>query len=524
MSRKDSILVVGGGMGGLYTAYCLLEHGKQDITVVEKGWRWGGRVHTLERKDALASDDEAKIYYECGAGRFNQEHKILIRLIRRFGLADRMVRLPSDNDTQYRHFMDSEAGGGRFITTTTATLIPLYNRLAKIPIHDDYRKKTFLELCYELFGVEKTSLLRGHFGYDDEFYDKNAYDALTTFQGDFRHDSVYYVLNGGLALLVDALVSYLKEHGVRMLLKTKLVDVESGGRVTLGEMTSGEIALRKGNYDKVVLCLDTWALVDLPFLEPLRGVLESVEITPLTRIYAQFPLGKDGKAWFSDIPKTSTNLPIRMFIPINSFNGFCMISYSDRDTARYWQDLYLSSTRSHFTSTLMGHIRHMFPECAIPEPLWVDKLHWVHGVHVWKPNADSDRVMDSLISGSHPALRGVYVCGEAYSHRQGWIEGALETADRVVATLTNGVKPHRAFRAYTLAEIARSAHPTSSAKLIVIGGSVYDIKDWIPKHPGGKVILSAVGLPDATQLFNFINHPQYAYTILQKYYVGWVCR
>ena len=512
MSRKDAILVVGGGIGGLYTAYRLLEHGETNITVIEKGWRWGGRVHTLERE---GGDSEDKIYYECGAGRFSDEHKILIGLIRRFGLEDRMVRLPSESETLYRHFTDLT--GGQFMTTTTSTLLPLYNKLAKIPIHDDYRSKTFLELCYELFGVERTSLLRGHFGYDDEFYDKNAYDALKTFQGDFRHNSVYYVLNGGLALLTDALVSYLKEHGVHLLLKTKLVDVEKGRRVTLGEMSSGKIIHRRATYDRVVLCLDRWALVDLPFLEPLRGVLESVEITPLTRIYAQFPLGKGGEAWFSGIPKTSTNLPIRMFIPINASNGLCMISYSDRDTARYWQDLYLSSSKSQFTKTLMGHIRHMFPEHTIPEPLWVDKLHWVHGVHVWKPNADSDRVMDSLISGSYPALQGIHVCGEAYSHRQGWIEGALETADMVVQWMR---KRHGAIRTYTLAEIARSVHPTSSVKLIVVGGNVYDIKDWIPKHPGGKVILSAVGLPDATQLFHFINHPQYAYTILEKYFVG----
>jgi monoamine oxidase len=33
----------------------------------------------------------------------------------------------------------------------------------------------------------------------------------------------------------------------------------------------------------------------------------------------------------------------------------------------------------------------------------------------------------------------VYICGEAYSRAQGWVEGALDTADQVLAKL--GVAP-----------------------------------------------------------------------------------
>jgi hypothetical protein len=33
----------------------------------------------------------------------------------------------------------------------------------------------------------------------------------------------------------------------------------------------------------------------------------------------------------------------------------------------------------------------------------------------------------------------LYVCGEAYSHDQGWVEGALDTSEEVVELL--GVEP-----------------------------------------------------------------------------------
>ena len=49
---------------------------------------------------------------------------------------------------------------------------------------------------------------------------------------------------------------------------------------------------------------------------------------------------------------------------------------------------------------------------------------------------------------------------------------------------------------------------------------MYNISSWIPKHPGGEIIMQAVG-KDATQLFLNNNHPSYVKkTILPKYYVG----
>ena len=70
-------LIIGGGIAGLYSALLLSELNTvspKDITVLEKGYRWGRRVHTLERDG---------IKYECGAGRFSKDHKLLMTLIKR---------------------------------------------------------------------------------------------------------------------------------------------------------------------------------------------------------------------------------------------------------------------------------------------------------------------------------------------------------------------------------------------------------------------------------------------------------
>lgn len=52
------------------------------------------------------------------------------------------------------------------------------------------------------------------------------------------------------------------------------------------------------------------------------------------------------------------------------------------------------------------------------------------GWHFWKIGVDSRQVMRRM---QHPCVDApLYVCGEAWSTQQGWVEGALETADAVL--------------------------------------------------------------------------------------------
>lgn len=58
---------------------------------------------------------------------------------------------------------------------------------------------------------------------------------------------------------------------------------------------------------------------------------------------------------------------------------------------------------------------------------------------------------------------------------------------------------------------------------MIINGKVYNVTKWIPKHPGGNVILQGIG-KDATSLFNNkgggSGHSAAAHKILAKYYIG----
>jgi monoamine oxidase len=80
---------------------------------------------------------------------------------------------------------------------------------------------------------------------------------------------------------------------------------------------------------------------------------------------------------------------------------------------------------------------HGIPE--IPEPTGAAFMDWGAdgrggGWYFWRAGVRSWEVMDRIIQPD--AASQVFVCGDAYSVSQGWIEGSLETADQVVNRLS----------------------------------------------------------------------------------------
>jgi len=72
---------------------------------------------------------------------------------------------------------------------------------------------------------------------------------------------------------------------------------------------------------------------------------------------------------------------------------------------------------------------------SAPDPIQAAYANWSDdpfgaGAHMWNPGAKSWSIVDQM---THPVPDfPCYICGEAYSTTQGWVEGALETAEIVL--------------------------------------------------------------------------------------------
>lgn len=377
----------------------------------------GCRVTVLERREELGGRISTRVHdgvtMDTGAARFNRRHVLLWGLIERYGLEDALFKIP----TGHQYVKDS-----RRRTFDTTGLLKKVIAMGKEAA--GLRGITLEQFIKERMPEGLVDDIICSFGYNTEFERMNAEDALRIFEHDFLFDIDYYVLGGGLGRLVDRMRDDLKARGCRFVMG-EAVGVERAGqgvRVVLGD---GKVLVG----DRAVLCVGKRALLGLEGVasgnKALARSLETVGGAALYRIFARFPVGpgREPRAWFHGMKKTTTNNILRYVIPLDSERGVVMISYTDGRYAEALREV------GDMEGVVMRHARKLFPGVDIPDPLWMKGFYWSEGVHYWKPGAFKYRNTRKGVE-----RLGYAVAGEVISPKNhGWIEGALDTAKRAVS-------------------------------------------------------------------------------------------
>jgi len=153
-------------------------------------------------------------------------------------------------------------------------------------------------------------------------------------------------------------------------------------------------------------------------------VLKHLKMEPLFRIYQVFP--KPG--WFYHISRTVTNSPLRHIIPINANKGIIMSSYTDGKDTIVWKKI-LDKSEKLLENKLTGELRKLFSEIFIPDPLYTKTHYWKNGCTYWLPGLYDPVEAGIKVMTPIRRLPEVFVCGESYSMKQAWVEGALEHAE-----------------------------------------------------------------------------------------------
>ena len=178
---------------------------------------------------------------------------------------------------------------------------------------------------------------------------------------------------------------------------------------------------------KIIFALHANALRTI---RPFTGhpILNHLKMTPLYRIYSIFPVGS--QVWFQDLPRIVTDGPLRHIIPINASKGLIMTSYTDAEDTVVWNRRRKNGT---LDKTLMKELRSLLPLRDIPNPLSVSSHYWEHGCTYWTPGSyDPVKESNAIMQPFPTRFPDVYVCGESFSLKQAWMEGALEHADTML--------------------------------------------------------------------------------------------
>jgi len=528
------IVIVGGGISGVFLAYKLLA---TDLKVIlfEGDKNLGGRIETISKTGSI---------FEAGASRLHSSHGKLISLIHDLDLRDDLVRLPEEIDYLLRNHKKDYPYQTKWTKLTPDRLLKTSIDSKDLFEEKELRGITFFQYLTLIYDHETACYIKDAFGYDSEFVDLNAESAISMYESDlFGDNNHYYTLKNGLSQLINKMK--------KAILMSSTI-VKTGTKIK--EITDTHVVTHKGEnffFDHLICAIPNSSLKQFDYFKDLP-LIDSVKPIPLLRIYAKYPT-KD--LWFKNIKRTTTDNYIRQIIPIDYESGLIMISYTDGKNTEYWES-YSSLGEEYLIRALHKEIKELFG-IEPPDPEFVSVHYWKDGFHTWKIGEESQKVSEEMLKPFKN--KEVYICGEAYSLKQGWIEGALDTCYQ----LLNILPPLESYQKVNYEYMCEGLSPPTDEEkvkevkekkkevkekkkevkekkkevvkekkkevvkekkkevkeekkkkvdakdtklsvdqvleedewiILEVNGkrNVYDISEWIPKHPGGSAILRGV--------------------------------
>jgi len=250
--------------------------------------------------------------------------------------------------------------------------------------------KPFYDKCVEVLG-ESDAI---DFVYAQGYHEMSlldAYDSLHSFAPDECQE--YYVLKEGLSELCRRMVKAVK--GTCTL----------NHRVKTITHLEGHVKVDGYEGKRVIVTIPPFLFQAFPLLSPYASISLG---PPLLRIYAKYHT-----CWFETID-------YKHLVPMH--DGILVMVYVKEDILKFTYEGKLKM-ESEIRILLAHELAILFPWLNIPCPLWIKPYLWL-GIHEWLPT-----------HLSAPELGPVLLCGEAFSTRPRWIEGALESAETTLCTI-----------------------------------------------------------------------------------------
>ena len=203
---------------------------------------------------------------------------------------------------------------------------------------------------------------------------------------------------------------------------------------------------------RVVLALPLRALEILGAQTPtlqlpdVRELLRSVEPWPATKLYLWYE-----RAWWRDRGfrgrRVITDLGIRKIYYLDDQStedpALLLVAYTDGPHVESWRALADGAPAGAPASERMldevtRQLRLVHADTDVPRPLGSSFVLWGSDAHecawhFWSAGARSEEMLPRMIRPD-PSI-ALFVCGEAWSRAQSWVEGALETAAMVCESL-----------------------------------------------------------------------------------------
>lgn len=369
-NEVKNIVIIGGGISSLYAAYLLKKnYPKIKYTIIEKSNECGGRVK-------MSNIGDVQIATGAYFTRVDKD-KTLLKLVK-----DLDIKLnPYVLDIDYS-FNESEVSD---LVDKLKQALPKY----------DSSKIKFKEFAKDVLGKDYDNFIN-MMGYTD-FENADINDTLFNYG---LEDNIpgYKVINLDWSKVIEKLVSFIGKENIVLNTEVKSIKEKNGSFLINS----------KYDCDGVIIGVTINSLKNL--LD--NKIYNEIESQEFIKVFAK---SKD-----LDVNKyTVVDSELRKVIPVK--DDVYTIAYSDNKDA-----LSLKSKGTTYFEELLS--KTFNKDIRINS---IKKFFWEEGTHYYKPLPTEYKSRKEFIKEAQHPKDNIWVVGELVAERQGWVEGALSSVEKI---------------------------------------------------------------------------------------------
>ena len=470
--RRVDTAVIGGGVAGAYCAWRLAgSDGAGSIAVFERQDRVAGRLWSVPVNPGRGQ------VAELGGMRIAPNHGIARDLIGHLSMPTMPFVASGDNAFVYlrgvrKRRADIRAAGDfpydlpdHLARMTPEEMIAAigdgHGLVAECLVHDttcgawtsewrvggsSYCTSTTAQLLEHFLGAEGAAFILDWIGYSMEDV------AAPTWVGEVAGvtHGEYLTIRGGMQALPEALLDGARSRGADVVTGTTLVALEPDGAAMRLHLEDSEGRTQEVLASSVVLALTPPAFTRLRATSPVLAGSDVLgralaQALPYDSVKAYFAFDRP---WWRDLDietgRSVTDGPIRQciyFPPDPEGPAMMLASYAFGDgAASHWKTLGPSEGCDGFTPPAHAFVEEMTAHLSalhgydVPLPVDARVRWWGHDGEAanWLWGVGGS-VWDLSREVRHPvAAMPIHICGDCFSLNQGWVQGALQSAELVL--------------------------------------------------------------------------------------------
>lgn len=449
------VAIVGGGAGGLHTAFRLAPTLHEGVCLFEKETELGGRIHDVKKDDA----DPNSPVFGTGAMRVMEGQKVLEDLATELNITLQKPELEADflnargawafskEDLRAKYSVPADQSGD----TETAMYYQLGLQAARPTITDFADFRTYITSKVGAEGLQflhDMSRFRADFEYP---LDARGYMDYLDEEWDVCCTPSYPV--GGMSQFIKGMAAQATTDGARIFLDEPVtrIDRDNGKyKLTTGKQTV--IAT------KLVIAIPPNALnyVEGDLVDAIKSQQKFKEIigvkvvtiaqwwpnrwwANLTNPSATQPLDNLWRAWSTEHCFNLIEMPLQQYAVDQNVTR--SVYDDDRNCVDFWESLYNTGGTAAVETEIKRGLTHMFNSntmaggtpVTIPNPIKTHVQIWPAAWHWLRAGAQSTNAQLADWAVEPLAGEPVGLVGEAYNvQRSGWSDAAYKSSIKLL--------------------------------------------------------------------------------------------